>query len=154
MKRFKLGILFLMGSFLFLSFSSKQFVQVFLPDGKEITAELAVTEEQRVRGLMFREEIKENQGMLFVMEEEGPHGFWMKNMRFSIDILWLNGEKRIVHVESHVPPCQSPPCPTYHSEIPSKYVLELKAGSVEKHNLELYEKIDFILPPDCDPYGV
>ncbi|MBS3818600.1 DUF192 domain-containing protein [bacterium] len=146
MKYLKRGVLILVVSFLFLSSSSKQYVQVLLPDGEEITAELAVTERQRVRGLMFREGIKENQGMLFVMEEEGPHGFWMKNMKFSIDILWLNEHKRIVHLESQVPPCKSPPCPTYQSEIPAKYVLELKAGSVEKYNLEVYEKVDFILP--------
>lgn len=128
--------------------SPTRFIQLFLPDGTEIKAELAVTEEERVKGLMFRGEIKTDQGMLFIMEEEALHGFWMKNMKFPLDILWLNKQKRIVHMETRVPPCKKPPCPVYQSEIPAKYVLELKAGSIEEYNLQLFDKIDFILPPE------
>ena len=123
-----------------------KFVQIFLPNGKNITAELTMTDEERARGLMFRERVDDDQGMLFVFEDEGFYSFWMKNMKFPIDILWLDKEKRIVHIEHCVPPCRREPCLSYEPDIPSLYVLELKAGSVEKNTLKLYDKIDFILP--------
>lgn len=111
-----------------------------------VTAELAVTDEERQLGLMFRTEIYPDQGMLFIFEEEGYHSFWMKNMNFALDILWLDKDKKVIHLESHVPPCQKTPCPSYAPLLPAFYVLELKAGSIEKKGLELYDRLDFILP--------
>lgn len=125
---------------------SREYTKVFLPNQFSLTAELAVTDEERQLGLMFREKINWDQGMLFVFKREGIYSFWMKNMRFSIDILWLDREKRIVHLETNVPPCPNDPCPSYSSSYPALFVLELKAGSVDKHQLKLYDKIEFILP--------
>ncbi|MCK4263878.1 MAG: DUF192 domain-containing protein, partial [Candidatus Aminicenantes bacterium] len=82
----------------------ERFVHIFFPNEVSITAELAVSNEERTRGLMFRERIDSDQGMLFVFEEEGIHSFWMKNMKISLDILWLDHEKRIIHIEKCVPP--------------------------------------------------
>jgi uncharacterized membrane protein (UPF0127 family) len=124
----------------------KKFVQVFFPDGFSVTAELAITDEERQLGFMFRTEINQDQGMLFIFEEEGYHSFWMKNMNFPLDILWLDKDKRIIHLESCVPPCQRTPCPSYAPLLPALYVLELKAGSIEKKGLKLYDRLDFILP--------
>jgi uncharacterized membrane protein (UPF0127 family) len=84
--------------------------------------------------------------MLFLFEEEGIQSFWMKNMRFSIDILWLDRQRRIVHIEPDVPPCTADPCPSYTPRAAAMYVLELKNGSVKRHNLKLYDRLDFILP--------
>jgi len=120
-------------------------VRIFLPDGETIFADLAKTEEERTRGLMFRKTLNDDQGMLFVFEEEGLYSFWMKNMNFSIDILWLDRQKRIIHLECDVPPCEKEPCPSYATALPAKYVLELKAGSIEKRKLKLYDRIEFIL---------
>ncbi|MFC2167849.1 DUF192 domain-containing protein [Acidobacteriota bacterium] len=120
-------------------------IRIFFPDGKTIFADLVKSEEDRARGLMFRKTINEDQGMLFVFEAEGRYSFWMKNMNFSIDILWLDNQKRIVHLERDVPPCKKEPCPSYAPALPAKYVLELKAGSIEKRKLKLYDRIDFIL---------
>ena len=123
----------------------KKFVKVFLPDGFSVTAELAVSDEERQIGLMFREELKPDQGMLFVFNDEGFHSFWMKNMKISIDILWLDKEKRIVHIERNVPPCTKPPCASYSSKIPAMYVLEIQAGMADKKKLKLYDRLEFIL---------
>ena len=90
-----------------------KFIKVYFADGYSATAELALSDEERAQGLMFREKIDEDQAMLFLFEEEDIHAFWMKNMRFAIDILWLDGEKRIVHIEKSVPPCLKDPCPSY-----------------------------------------
>lgn len=123
-----------------------KYVKVFLPDGFSLTAELAVTDQERQLGLMFREKIDWDQGMLLVFKREGIYHIWMKNMKYSIDILWLDKEKRIVHIETNVPPCRKEPCPSYAHSNPALFVLELKAGIVDKHQLKLYDKIEFILP--------
>jgi len=126
----------------------ERFIKIFFPNGFVVTAELAVTEDQRLRGLMFRENILPDQAMLFIFKEEDVYSFWMKNMNFSIDILWLDKEKRIVHIEQDVPPAgkkQEFP-PSYANIIPAMYVLELKAGSVRENHLKMYDKLDFILP--------
>jgi len=129
----------------------KRFVRVFFPNGCSLIAELAITEEERQLGLMFREKINPDQGMLFVFEKEDILSFWMKNMNFPLDILWLNQEKRIVHIESHVAPCKNPDCPSYFSPLPAMYVLELKTGIVKANQLKLYDKIEFVLPDGAKP---
>jgi len=130
--------------------SSDKFVKVYFPDGDSVTAELAVTLEEKARGLMFRKKLDFDQGMLFIFDEEDIHSFWMKNMVIPLDILWLNGEKRIVHIERSVPPCQEDPCPSYASKVPAMYVLELKEGSIEQRGLKIFDRLDFILP--CQNY--
>src|SRR4030042_5469731 len=112
-----------------------RFIKVYFPDGFSATAELAGSDQQRAQGLMFREKINENQAMLFIFEEEDIHSFWMKNMRFAIDILWLDGQRRIVHIENRVPPCSKDPCPSYVPAAAAAFVLELAAGFGEKHAL-------------------
>ncbi|MGD8536219.1 MAG: DUF192 domain-containing protein [Candidatus Aminicenantes bacterium] len=123
----------------------KRFIKMFFPDGYAITAELAVTDEERQLGLMHRKKINPDQGMLLVFERANFHSIWMKNMKIPLDILWLDKEKRIVHIERDVPPCKEDPCPTYTSRFPAMYVLELKAGSVNEHKLKMYDRIDFVL---------
>ncbi len=138
--------------FLTASFSvaacNKEFVKVFLPDGMAVTAELAVTDEERQLGLMHREKIEPDQAMLFIFEEKGQHSFWMRNMKFPLDILWLDAEKRIVHIGRNIPPCPRLPCPSYSPEIPALYVLELKAGSADAHQLKMFDRLEFVLPKD------
>lgn len=123
-----------------------RFIKVYFADGFSATAELAVSDDERAQGLMFREKIGEDQAMLFIFEEENIHSFWMKNMRFAIDILWLDRQRRIVHIENQVPPCSADPCPSYTPAAPAAFVLEVQAGFVEKHGLRLYDRVDFILP--------
>jgi uncharacterized membrane protein (UPF0127 family) len=138
--------------FLFVSLSiyslagfEEKYIQIFFSNGKVITAELAITEDARSRGLMFRKTLNGDQGMLFVFEEEGHHAFWMKNMAFSIDIVWLDRQKRIVHIEHRIPPCQDDPCPSYPPQFPALYVLELKAGTADVLNLQMFDQLEFIL---------
>jgi len=123
----------------------KAFIKMFLPDGYAITAELAVSDDERQLGLMYRKKINPDQGMLLVFEQENFYSIWMKNMKIPLDILWLDREKRIVHIERDVPPCKEDPCPTYTSRFPAMYVLELKAESVKEHKLKMYDRLDFVL---------
>jgi len=123
-------------------------VKVFFPDGSSVTAELAVTDMERQLGLMYRPGINADQGMLFVFVEEDLHPFWMKNMRFAIDILWLDKDRRVVHIASRVPPCLKDPCPSYPSSLPAVYVLELKSGEAEARGLKLSDRLEFVLPKE------
>jgi len=123
-----------------------KFLKIVLPDGRTVTAELAVTDAERARGLMFREKLLPDQGMLFVFEEEDFHSFWMKNTLIPLDILWLDGNRRIVHIEANVPPCAADPCPSYGPRRPGSFVLELKAGQAAAFGLKLEDRLDFVLP--------
>jgi len=123
-----------------------KFIKVFFPDGKSVTAELAVTEEERARGLMFREKVQPDQGMLFVFEREDVHAFWMKNTLVPLDMLWLDSDRRIVHIAADVPPCLADPCPSYGPGSPARYVLELRAGEAARHWLRAGDRLQFVLP--------
>ncbi len=124
-----------------------KYIKLFLPDGTPITAELAVTAAQRAQGLMFRDRIDADQGMLFIFDREELNSFWMLNMKFAIDILWLDRNRRVVHIEASVPPCPKEPCPSYPTPSPAMYVLELQNGAAAAHKIKLGERMDFILPP-------
>jgi uncharacterized membrane protein (UPF0127 family) len=123
-----------------------RFIKVFFPGGQSVTAELAVTDEERARGLMFRDKVPPEQGMLFVFEEESLHSFWMKNTLIFLDMLWLGRDRRIIHIARNVPPCAAEPCPTYGPTTPALFVLELKAGQVDVLGLKLHDRLEFVLP--------
>jgi uncharacterized membrane protein (UPF0127 family) len=123
-----------------------RYIKVFLPDGKAVTAELAVTDAERERGLMFREKILPDEAMLFVFGGDEVHSFWMKNTLIPLDMLWLDGEKRVIYIAAGVPPCRGDPCPSYGPEAPSRYVLELKGGEAAEHGLKINDRLQFVLP--------
>ena len=89
------------------------------------------------RGLMYREGLDEGMGMLFVFGSEGRHGFWMKNMKFSIDMMWISGDGRVVHVEHSVPACGEGSCRGYASSENAKYVLETRANFGAENGIDV-----------------
>ena len=126
----------------------KAYAWVTLPRGTRIKAEIVDTPQKRALGLMFRDELKENEGMLFIFERSDFHSFWMKNMKFSIDIIWLNRESQIVYIAAHVPPCKEEPCPSYQPYQKAIYVLELAAGMAEREELKIGSQINIEFPSD------
>jgi uncharacterized membrane protein (UPF0127 family) len=107
-------------------------------------AEICETPEQRTRGLMFRESMGAREGMLFVFDQETQHFFWMKNTLIPLDIIWINKDKRVVHIEKDVQPCiTGEECVKIKSNEPAQYVLELIAGSAEKINLKIGDELYF-----------
>jgi uncharacterized membrane protein (UPF0127 family) len=125
--------------------SPSKFIKLYYPNGTEVTVELAATAEERQLGLMFRDKLDPDQAMLLVFEQEGYYSIWMKNMKIALDILWLDKDKRVVHIERDVPPCKEDPCPSYISRIPAMYVLEIKAGEVKRNKIKLYDRLDFVI---------
>jgi len=123
-----------------------RFIKIFLPNGRAVTAELAVTDAERARGLMFREQIQPDEAMLFVFASEDLHAFWMKNTLIPLDMLWLDVGRRVIHIAADVPPCKEDPCPSYGPDVPACYVLELKAGQAAAQGLKVGDRLQFILP--------
>jgi len=97
--------------------------------------------EERQRGLMFREELGENSGMLFVFSEEGRYGFWMKNTLIPLDIIWLDEDFRIVEIVSALP-CESDPCGSYGGNFDAKYVVEVNEGFVLDRGIVVGEIVE------------
>ncbi|MBB1086863.1 DUF192 domain-containing protein [Lysobacter sp. SG-8] len=105
--------------------------------GERFTVEVADDNEERARGLMFRDALEAGHGMLFVHERESPQAYWMKNTRIALDILYFDDELRLVSQQRDVPPCSlGDGCPPYPSRGPARYVLELNAGEAERMQLE------------------
>jgi hypothetical protein len=121
-------------------------VPVTLPSGKVLQSEVMVNDEDRAMGLMFRPSLPLDRGMLFVFETAEFHGIWMKNCRFPIDILWLDEEKKVVHVAESVPPCKAEPCPTYSPMRRAVYVIELNAGQARRERAVVGATVGFELP--------
>jgi uncharacterized membrane protein (UPF0127 family) len=104
------------------------------------------TDEDRAMGLMFRPSLPQDRGLLFVFEQVDFHGFWMKNCRFPIDMVWLDEERKVVHVAESVPPCKSDPCPVYSPLRRAAYVVELNAGQARREKAVLGSAFTFELP--------
>lgn len=100
-------------------------------NGSSVQAEVATAGEDQVRGLSGRNCLGEGRAMLFPYDLPGDYCFWMKDMRFSIDMIWLDEEKKIVTVRDKVKPDSYPAsfCP----ERPARYVLEVEAGAAEAY---------------------
>jgi uncharacterized membrane protein (UPF0127 family) len=97
--------------------------------GQRFSAELATDDVQRQRGLMMRQSLPADHGMLFVFPRTEPQAFWMKNTLIPLDMLYFDAARRLVSMQLNVPPCQADPCPVYPSEGPARYVLELSGGT-------------------------
>lgn len=97
----------------------------------------------RQMGLMYREEMADDQGMWFVFEEEKPLSFWMKNTLLPLDILYFDNNMELVSIQKNVPPCRSTRCPSYPSEGPARYVLEINAGLSDRFSFQAGMKIAF-----------
>lgn len=105
--------------------------------------EVADSTYERSKGLMFRKNLDEDKGMLFVFPEYGDHSFWMKNTWIPLDIIWINKEKEVVYIHPNAKTCRQYSCPSIDSPERAKYVLELNGGIAEKINLTKRSKLEF-----------
>jgi uncharacterized membrane protein (UPF0127 family) len=107
------------------------------PDGTAVSIDIADTEPVRDRGLMFRDHLAPNEGMIFVFPESGYYPFWMKNTLIPLDMLWLDAQSRIVSIARSVPPCKADPCPSYPPDANASYVIEVVSGFSRQHGLKV-----------------
>jgi uncharacterized membrane protein (UPF0127 family) len=109
--------------------------RIILPDHYAVTVEVASDDATREEGLMYRDHLADDRGMIFLFLQPGEYPFWMKNTLIPLDMIWMDGEHRIVHVASNVQPCKADPCPNYPPNAKASSVLELAAGVAAKHHL-------------------
>lgn len=97
--------------------------------GRTFQVELALDDAARTKGLMFRTEMAEDHGMLFLFPNEDRRAFWMKNTKIPLDIMYFDRNRRFVSAAYNVPTCSlGDRCPNYPSDGAAQYVLELNAG--------------------------
>lgn len=105
--------------------------------GERYNVEVADDDAERARGLMFRDEMAIDHGMLFIHDREEPQAYWMKNTRIALDILFFDNARKLVAQQRDVPPCSAGDnCPPYPSGVPARYVLELNAGEAARLHLQ------------------
>jgi len=109
--------------------------------GVQVRAEVVDTPPAMERGLMFRESLPQNEGMLFVFERTGVYPFWMKNTLIPLDIVWLDEDWRIVSIAASVPPCRADPCPSYPPSGPARYVVEVNGGFTRTHGIARGDRV-------------
>ena len=110
--------------------------------GAKLDVYVADTPEERQLGLGGRDYLPPDQGMLFIFPEDGTHSFWMKDMRFPVDILWFSSDGRIVTIVSNVSP-DTYPDKIFGPKEPARYVLEVNAGFVAQNGVEIGDGMNF-----------
>jgi uncharacterized membrane protein (UPF0127 family) len=130
-----------------LYFYSKNYIEKNFFDFKiivmgpvSVKAKIADSFEEKINGLSNTKQLKENHGMFFIFEEEDFHGIWMKDMNYSIDIIWFDKFGTIVDVAENVDPKTYPK--VFRPQNPSKYVLEVNTGLFRDSNLKIGDSID------------
>ncbi|MCX6733190.1 MAG: DUF192 domain-containing protein [Candidatus Peregrinibacteria bacterium] len=113
--------------------------------GVQFDVEVARTAAQRTRGLMFRESMPVNRGMIFVFDDDAVRNFWMKNTLIPLDMIFVDKDGQVVSVSANVQPCRekvSSACPNYASTEPARYVLEINAGLAHSHHIQKGSRMD------------
>ncbi|GAB4198073.1 MAG: DUF192 domain-containing protein [Wenzhouxiangellaceae bacterium] len=113
-------------------------------NGQRYQVEIAADDNSRIQGLMFREEMPLDHGMLFIFHNEQPRSFWMKNTWIPLDIIYIDSERKVVSVIENARPCRTTRCPGYPSTGPAQYVLELNAGQADELHLAAGDELLFI----------
>ncbi len=113
--------------------------------GEFFTVEVADDFEEMRLGLMFRESMADDHGMIFIYPDEGRRSFWMKNTRIPLDILFFDSDLTLVDWHADVPPCKTAQCPSYPSEVQAQYVLELNAGKAAELGVTKGDRLEIQL---------
>ncbi|RAJ08406.1 hypothetical protein LX64_01057 [Chitinophaga skermanii] len=109
---------------------------------RKIDIEVARTDEERAKGLMYRRSMEETQGMLFIFDVAEEQSFWMKNTYISLDLLYIGENKEIVSIQKYATPLSEDGLPSYKKAL---YVVEVVGGYCDKYHITYGDKIDFKL---------
>lgn len=107
--------------------------------------EVAQTQEEREIGLMYRKNLGQNKGMLFIFPKEGIYSFWMKNTLIPLDIIWIDLDNKIIEISKNIKPCKNQDCELITPEKEVLYVLEINSGLSDKFNFSVGEKVEIKL---------
>jgi len=120
-------------------------LKIQLRGGREYNfrVEIASSDADRERGLMFRTNLPSNQGMLFIFDEIVIQRFWMKNTLIPLDMIFLDSAGKVVSLTKNALPCAQEPCRVYSSKVPVRYVLELNAGLANEMKLKNGDEVSW-----------
>jgi hypothetical protein len=119
--------------------------------GHRFLAEVAATPLEQQKGLMYRQSLAKDRCMIFVYDEDGSHGIWMKNCLISLDVVWVSADGRIVEMAEKVPPCsplRGDDCPTYGGTVPARHFIEFAVGTIKSIGLKKGDRIGWDLKLD------
>jgi hypothetical protein len=114
-------------------------ISIIVNQDVRLDTDVSSTNNERIIGLSKYTKLQKHQAMLFVFQEQGYYPFWMKNMKFPIDIIWLDEEKKIVFIKEYADPLDYPQ--SYNPESVSLYVLETVAGFATEHQLFIGQEL-------------
>lgn len=109
--------------------------------GTEVKVEIVDDPGEMAKGLSGRESLEEDRGMLFVFAAPDQTAFWMKDMNFSLDIIWIKGDE-IIDIAANLPPLAGDYVATYQPRVPADYVLEVNAGFTAERGVKIGDKVN------------
>jgi len=112
-------------------------------ENKCFKVEIADTLEKRELGLMNREFLAPDSGMLFIFENEEIYNFWMKDTLISLDIIWIDKNNKIIFIKENAKPCKVEPCKLFEPNKKALYVLEIHKGLAKKMGFEIGDVVEF-----------
>lgn len=123
-------------------FNKEGELTIFKSDSTTVSLdiEIAETEYEIQTGLMYRNSMQNNQGMLFVFKDDKPRSFYMKNTQFSLDIIYINSNNKIVSFQKNAKPFDETSLP---SNAPAKYVLEINGGLADTQSIKVGDSLSF-----------
>lgn len=113
--------------------------EITFPNGAKVVAETMLEQLDLTRGMMFRDSLASDRGMLFVYGKSQKTPFWMYQVRLPLDIVWMDRNRRVVEIVPSAQPCtakKSSECPLYGGHEDALYILELNAGMAAKQGLK------------------
>ena len=120
---------------------------VKLPDGAIILCETMTGKMEMLRGMMFRDSLPPDKGMLFIHAQVAQVPYYTYQVRIPLDIIWMNKEHRVVEIIADTPPCndsrKASECPQYGGNANAQFVLELAGGVAAKHGLKLGDRLEW-----------
>jgi uncharacterized protein len=120
--------------------------EITFPSGKTVVAETMLRDIDQMRGMMFRDSLAKDRGMLFVHPKEENVPYWMYQVRIPLDIIWMDQQRRIVEIAANTPACTSKSsrdCPSYGGHEKARYVLELAGGGAALYGLKVGDTLSF-----------
>ena len=107
----------------------------------KLNVEIADSPEEWQQGLMHRESLDENSGMLFVFDEENYRSFWMKNTLIPLDVIFVSANGTIIDIKEDFQPCKTQICESYKSREKARYVLEANGGFAEANSVSIGDSV-------------
>lgn len=108
------------------------------------SVEIARSQQERATGLMFRESLDIDKGMLFIFEKEAIYPFWMKNTYIPLDIIWIDKNKQIIFISKNTQSCFTDNCPRITPDKKALYVLEINGGMSDQIGLSTGDSLQFV----------